>query len=227
MKRHITAPGFRWSLKSTQNLLDEHDYALLPTDDMPKGCQMLEHGKDYTPDDEVIRKLIGYIKHFPKIESIRSNEETKYWMLLVQNRASTDTMREVIKDREGSIVRMQKLAYCGCYGGAEHGSRACVNIRSMSQFLLGDLARIKASLMSGVHLIDIPLWTSLKQFSLNFLNVDRKRCSAVTVDHHDLSVFLLRCRKLTHLRLSTGDDQDMYVAAAEAFTFVLKRLKDH
>lgn len=226
MRSLITTPSFSWNSKATHDLLHERDFAIF-TNYPPGGCQMLEHGKDYTPDDEVIGKFIEYVKLFPNLQSIRSNEETKHWMLLVQNKDGSETVREVIKDREGSVVRTQKPAFCGCYGREDRGQRACKSISSMSRFLLGDLARVKKSLMIGIDLVDIPLWTSLREFRLNFLNIDSLICRAVTAEHHDLSVFLLRCRNLTHLRLSTTEGQDRYTAAAEPITYVLKRLKDH
>lgn len=222
----IATPGFRWSWKSTKDLLHELGYTML-MDRVPRGCQMLERGKDYTPGDEIIEKLIEHIKQLPNIHSICSNEDVKHWMLLVQDKSGIETVRKVIKDREGSIVQMQMPASCACFMRGDRGMPFCKNVSTMSQFLLGDLSRIKSGLMSGVDLVNIPLWTSLNRFSLNFLNVEPHQCRIVTPEHHDLSVFLFRCRKLTHLRLSTTPEQNKYTAAAEPITHVLKRLYDH
>lgn len=220
----LMTTGAAFDIRAVKEFLDKEGLSIR-SELGPYGCKMLDAKDDYTPSASVIDRFNRWIKRFPNLESISSNEDYKHVMVLLVDHDNYIVARWPIKDRQGMFTTIAHPAHCLCHGIRCHGKRACKNIRTMSRFLLPDLHMITPRLIHPNVLSKVPWFGTLTRFDINFLNVNNNECAQTSAPElHSLVDFLMHCKKLTHLRLGTRDEQDPVTTARAPIEWVLNEL---
>lgn len=226
LKHIVGSVGFQWH--SVLTAAQREGYVIeLEHSGSGKGCVMLGKSTDYAPSKDIFTAISKALLKFNSLKSISANEETKHRMIIVKDSRKQEVDRLLVHDRGGQLWNKLEKPRCECkLGRAIPQQKTCLSIDTMSASLLDHFSIFRIAIIDHHdRFSDSALGSRLTSFCIDFFNRNRPGRSHVeTPQLKALISFLLSCKNLTHLRLSTIPKHAQGNLAAAPIALVLIEL---